>query len=95
MSKKRKRTRRDGKLKRWNWKKQIKIEQNYICPVCGLKGTDSSLDIHHIINRCDNGPSTRENCVAVHRDTCHKLIHEIYGNKPFDPRTMKLEQGGC
>jgi 5-methylcytosine-specific restriction endonuclease McrA len=69
-----------------NWKREIKQEQDYICPVCGKKGTDKTLDIHHCKNKCEGGRNTRENCVAVHRSTCHKWIHETYGNDYYDPR---------
>ena len=72
------------------WKKAIKISQNYICPVCGKKGTDQTLDIHHCKNKCRGGNNSKQNCVAVHRATCHRLIHKRYGNEYFDPRTMKL-----
>ncbi len=67
------------------WKHEIKEAQNYICPVCGKKGTDRTMDIHHCKNKCKGGKSTKENCVAVHK-TCHSWIHKIYKNKYYDPR---------
>ena len=70
-------------------KHDIKVEQDYICPVCGQRGSDSSMDIHHCKNRVSGGSNNRENLVAVHK-TCHKKIHLKYGNKFFDPRTMDL-----
>lgn len=68
-----------------DWKHEIKVSQNYICPICGKEGTDRSLNLHHIINKCKNGRNTRENCVALHV-TCHRWLHERYGNKTVDMR---------
>ena len=84
---------RGQKKKQYSWKKQIKIEQNYICPVCGLKGTDRSMDIHHCLPVSAGGLTTRENCVAVHR-TCHQWIHEEYGNEYYDPRKSRSPKEG-
>lgn len=67
------------------WKHDIKVFQCYICPVCGKRGTDESMNIHHCRNRCKGGRSTKENCVAVHK-LCHKWIHDTFGNKYYDPR---------
>lgn len=68
-----------------DWKHNIKVSQNYICPVCGKEGTDYTMNIHHCKNRCKGGKSCKENCVAVHIE-CHKWIHKTYGNKTYDPR---------
>jgi 5-methylcytosine-specific restriction endonuclease McrA len=70
--------------KRSNWKKQIKIDQNYICPVCGKVGTDRTMDIHHCKNKSRGGGNQRSNVVAVHK-TCHAWIHETYGNNYYNP----------
>jgi len=70
------------------WKKEIKQSQNYICPVCGKRGTDKTLDIHHCLPKAKHGNNSLENCVAVHRDTCHKWIHETYGLSYYDPRKI-------
>lgn len=76
-----------GKHKSKNaWKKQIKINQDYICPVCGKKGTDKSLDVHHCKNKSRGGDNSLSNCVAVHKVPCHRWIHETYGNQYYDPR---------
>lgn len=67
------------------WKKQVKIDQDFICPVCGKKGTNKSMNIHHIRNKCKGGGNERSNVVALHR-TCHRWVHETYGNQYYDPR---------
>jgi len=96
VSKRSRRSRRNNRTKKQKvsvpksgFKQDIKIEQDYICPVCGQRGSDSSMDIHHCKNRVSGGSNNRENLVAVHK-TCHKKIHLKYGNKFFDPRTMDL-----
>jgi 5-methylcytosine-specific restriction endonuclease McrA len=71
---------------KYDWKKAIKQSQDYICAVCGKKGTDQTLDIHHCKAKSKGGNNSKENCVAVHRRTCHKWIHETYGNNTYDPR---------
>jgi len=62
------------------WKRNIKIEQHYICLICGKKGTDQSLTIHHKKAKENGGTNVRSNVVAWHR-TCHRRYHEKYGNK--------------
>lgn len=74
-----------SKKAKFDWKHEIKVLQGYICPVCGLKGTDSTLQIHHCKNKCRGGDNSISNCVAVH-DKCHKSIHQKYGNDYYDPR---------
>jgi 5-methylcytosine-specific restriction endonuclease McrA len=86
MSKRSRRKRSKSKKTKYNWKKEIKVSQDYICAVCGKKGTDQSLDIHHCKPKSRGGRNTAENCCAVHRATCHKWIHETYGLKFYDPR---------
>jgi len=76
---------REPKIVKNDWKHDIKVSQDYICPVCGQKGTDSSMNIHHCKNKCKGGKNTSENCVAVHKQ-CHKWIHEQFGNSFYDPR---------
>lgn len=68
-----------------DWKHDIKVSQDYVCPVCGNKGTDRTMSIHHCKNKCRGGNNTKENCCAVHIQ-CHRWIHENYGNKYYDPR---------
>ena len=70
-----------------DWKHDIKVDQDYVCSVCGLKGSESSLQIHHCKNKCRGGGNTRENCCAVHV-RCHRLIHDRYGNNFHDPRQV-------
>ena len=89
MSKKKKKSSPRPKVPKQDWKHDIKVSQDYICPVCNQKGTEHTMDTHHCQNRCNNGKNTRENCVAVHK-ACHKLIHKKYGNEYFDPRTTKM-----
>lgn len=74
-----------SKKAKFDWKHEIKVLQGYVCPVCGLKGTDSTLQIHHCKNKCRGGNNSTINCVAVH-SKCHKLIHEKHGNDYYDPR---------
>ena len=81
---KRKRRVSTNKPIKQDWKHEIKVSQDYICPVCGLRGTDYTLNIHHCKNRCKGGKSTKENCVAVHIE-CHKWIHKVYRNKEYRP----------
>jgi len=66
-----------------DWKREIKESQNYICPVCGKVGTNSSMDIHHMRPKCKNGSNSKENCVAWHK-TCHRDYHQKYGTKISD-----------
>lgn len=66
-----------------DWKKAIKVSQNYICPICGNKGNDRSLQIHHICNKCRGGSNSKENCVAL-CIKCHRWLHKVYGNKTVD-----------
>jgi 5-methylcytosine-specific restriction endonuclease McrA len=66
-----------------NWKREIKQDQDYICPVCGKKGTDKTLDIHHKRAKSHKGTNTRKNVVAWHK-TCHQNYHEMWGNKTSD-----------
>lgn len=74
-----------SKRGRSKWKKEVKIEQNYICPICGERGTDKSMNIHHIVNKCRRGGNDRSNVVALHIH-CHKWLHDTYGNNTYDPR---------
>lgn len=67
-----------------DWKKDIKISQDYICAFCGKKGTDSSLDIHHCIPRVKHGSNSKDNCVAVHKQPCHRDYHKKHGVRVSD-----------
>ena len=31
-----------------DWKREIKISQDYICPVCGKRCNDRTMNIHHM-----------------------------------------------
>ena len=85
MSKKKKKASATKKTGNTAWKKEIKQEQNYICPVCGKVGTDQSMNIHHCLPKSKKGKSTKENCCGVHIE-CHKWIHKVFGNRFYDPR---------
>lgn len=61
------------------WKKQVKIDQDFICPVCGKKGTNKTLDIHHKKPKSKKGTNVRDNVVAWHRNTCHRDYHREHG----------------
>ena len=67
-----------------DWKKEIKESQGYICPVCGKKGTDSSLDIHHMRPRAKKGSNSKGNLVAWHKSPCHSNYHKKYGTRISD-----------
>ena len=67
-----------------DWKKEIKESQDYICAFCGKKGTDSSLDIHHMRPRAKKGSNSKENCVAVHKSPCHRDYHKKHGTRTSD-----------
>lgn len=66
-----------------DWKREIKESQNYICPVCGKKGTDRTLNIHHMVPKCRKGCNSKDNCVAWHI-TCHQEYHRKHGVKISD-----------
>ena len=68
-----------SKKNKHDWKKVVKQEQSYICPVCGKRGTDKSLDIHHKRPKSKNGSNTRNNLVAWHKVPCHQEYHQNYG----------------
>lgn len=65
------------------WKKEVKKEQNYICLICGKKGTDKTLNIHHKRAKSKNGGNRRHNVVAWHV-WCHRKYHETWGNHMSD-----------
>lgn len=81
------------KMKR---KKQIRQEfrnevfkrDNYICqaPGCGKKGTEETLDAHHITDRTEmpNGGYVKENGITLCKEGCHEkaeLFHQTGGEK--------------
>jgi 5-methylcytosine-specific restriction endonuclease McrA len=72
-----------NKKKKGKWKKKIKQEQDYICPVCGKKGTTRNMNIHHKIAKSHNGTSARNNVVAWHI-SCHENYHRTWGNQTSD-----------
>lgn len=74
----------EEKVHKHDWKHDIKVDQNYICPVCGLKGSESSLSIHHTTPVCKHGKSNKENCVAWHTVPCHRDYHKRYGTRRSD-----------
>jgi len=57
------------------WKRDIKIRQSYICLICGKKGTDKTLNIHHKKAKKYDGTNDPENVVAWHK-TCHNRYHQ-------------------
>jgi len=69
--------------KKSRWRRKIKAEQDYICPVCGKKGTDKTLNIHHKRPKARKGTSVRSNVVAWHK-TCHQNYHHRYGLQESD-----------
>lgn len=88
MTRKKKKGTSRPRVPKKDWKHDIKVSQDYICPVCNQQGTDYTMDIHHCRNKCKGGNNSRENCVAVHK-TCHRLIHQKYGNQFHDPRHQR------
>lgn len=66
-------------------KKAIKEEQLYICFICGEKGTDRSMNIHHKHPKSKGGSSGRHNLVAWHI-TCHNQYHREYGLRTSDDK---------
>lgn len=65
------------------WKQEVKKEQNYICPICGKKGTDQTMNIHHKRAKSRGGTNARSNVVAWHR-WGHQQYHEQHGNRTSD-----------
>lgn len=74
-----------------DWKKAIKISQNYICPICGKPGTDSSMDVHHKKPRARHGGNNRENLVSWHKSPCHREYHRKYGLRTSDDYGNPIE----
>jgi len=51
------------------------------CPVCGQKGTEWSLNIHHCIAQSKGGKNTKENCVAwVNNDITSSQLAKALGD---------------
>ena len=65
------------------WKKDIKESQDYRCARCGQKGTDKTLNIHHMRCKAHGGASNKQNCIAWHV-IFHKLYHQKYGLRTSD-----------
>ena len=62
-----------GKMEGWdNLRAFILCRDNYTCQIC--KKQKGIFDIHHIIQRKDNGSNRPDNLVCVHTD-CHKKFH--------------------
>ncbi len=72
------------------WKRQVKEEQDYICPICGKRGTNKTLNIHHKIAKSHNGTNARENIVAWHI-SCHRDYHQTWGNQTSDDYGNPIE----
>ena len=51
-----------------------------------IKECQEFINRQHCLPKAKHGNNSLENCVAVHRDTCHKWIHETYGLSYYDPR---------
>ena len=66
-----------------DWKHDIKVEQNYICPVCGRHCNDWTMNIHHKKPRCRGGKTERDNLVAWCIE-CHQNYHKKYGTRISD-----------
>lgn len=66
-----------------DWKKEIKISQNYICPVCGKRCNDRTMNIHHMRPKCKKGSNSKENTVGWCVE-CHRSYHEKHGVKISD-----------
>jgi len=75
-----------------DWKEEIKISQNYICPFCGLAGTSGSMNIHHKLAKSRGGKGDKENCIAVHI-VCHRAYHKKYGRSTSDCFGNPLDSG--
>jgi len=88
---KRKRRVSTNKPIKQDWKHEIKVSQDYICPVCGLKGTDYTLDIHHCLAKANKGKNTKENCVAWPKTPCHRNYHKSHGTKRSDRNGNVIE----
>lgn len=66
-----------------DWKKEIKESQNYICPVCGKKCNDRTMNIHHMRPKCKKGGNSKENTVGWCLE-CHRAYHQKYGTRISD-----------
>lgn len=66
-----------------DWKKAVKVEQGYICPVCGKLCDDYTMNIHHKRPKCKGGSSNRNNVVGWCIE-CHQKYHKKYGVRTSD-----------
>ncbi len=53
---------------------------NYTCLVCNKKGTEETLDAHHITDRGDmpKGGYVKENGITVHKIDCHFKVEQFH-----------------
>lgn len=65
-------------MSRTDFKQSIKVEQGYICPVCGSICNDYTMNIHHKIPKCKGGETKRDNLVGW-CIKCHSEYHKKYG----------------
>jgi len=72
-----------GTTHKHNWKKEVKESQDYICPVCGKKCNDRTMNIHHMRPKCKKGSNSKENAVGWCVE-CHRSYHEKHGVKISD-----------
>lgn len=60
----------------------------FTCQVCGNKGTEDSLDAHHITDRSEipNGGYVKENGITVCKIGCHFKVEKfhIYEGEEFE-----------
>lgn len=66
-----------------DWKKDIKISQDYICPVCGKKCNDRTMSVHHMKPKCKKGSNRKENLIGW-CVTCHQNYHKKHGVRVSD-----------
>lgn len=61
-----------------DWKREIKISQDYICPVCGKRCNDRTMNIHHMRPKCKKGSNSKENTVGWCVE-CNRNYHKKHG----------------
>lgn len=66
-----------------DWKREIKISQDCICPVCGKRCNDRTMNIHHMRPKCKKGSNSKENTVGWCVE-CHRNYHKKHGVKISD-----------
>ena len=66
-----------------DWKHEVKQKQNYICPICGRKCNDHTMNIHHKQPKAKKGSNYEGNTVGWCL-WCHRAYHKRYGLRTSD-----------